>query len=280
MKYASICLPLAVALSLPEFALAETWSGKIVSFQSGDTLTVKKGKRDVRIHLAGIRAPRKGEAGYRESRRNLAWFCRKRRAVVSAETSGPGVRDGQVACRWEGGSADMSRYQLEQGWARLAPGAVDPELVVAQNRAQGACVGLWHDVCGLAFVIPPFVSPSVPQPPVVAPAVADTGLSATNPAPAPAAANLISYAVTGTATTASVTFATPAEARTLVVTLPFESESFSFPAGQFLFLFARNQANSGTVTVSISLDGEVKKTDTSIVPFGTATTSCTRGSDC
>ncbi|MVF23071.1 thermonuclease family protein [Methylocaldum sp. BRCS4] len=139
-----IRLFVALTLALPVAALSDT--GKVISIQSGDRLTVRHGHQKVRIHLTGIEAPQKHQRGFGKSRAKLAKLCRNRRVHVSIDNPGPGFSDGRVACQLRGGFyADAAIYQLDQGWAWMQPNATDPDLVGAQNNAQSRCAGFWGE---------------------------------------------------------------------------------------------------------------------------------------
>lgn len=143
----------AMLVMWPMLAAAGTWSGKVVTVEAGDRLTVKIGKKLVKVRLAGIETLSTGSRGARASRQYLAELCRNRKAALEAPVlPARGVVTGKVLCNWtKKAYADAGYYQVDQGMARLLASETDPELVRAQARAQSRCVGLWADLlpqCG------------------------------------------------------------------------------------------------------------------------------------
>jgi endonuclease YncB( thermonuclease family) len=144
MKAIRLCI--ALTLALPAAALSDTWTGKVISIQSGDRLTVRHDHQKVRIHLTGIEAPQAHQDGFSKSRAQLAKLCGNRRVQVSIDNPGTGFSDGRVACHLRHGLyADAAIYQLDRGWAWMQPNATNPDLVGAQNSAQSHCNGFWGE---------------------------------------------------------------------------------------------------------------------------------------
>lgn len=133
-------------LSLPSAAMAETWSGKVASVQTGDSLTAKRGNALVKVRLAGIEAPKPSKRMGKTSRSSLLGLCKINRKLTVEVTAPPvkGVVTGKVACNWSGTFyAEVGLYQVEQGMAALLVSETDPDYVRAQAQAQSKCIGLW-----------------------------------------------------------------------------------------------------------------------------------------
>jgi endonuclease YncB( thermonuclease family) len=133
-------------LALPFAAMAETWSGKVASVQTGDSLTAKRGNALVKVRLAGIEAPKPSKRMGKTSRSSLSGLCKINRKLTVEVAAPPvkGVVTGKVACNWSGKFyADAGLYQVEQGMAALLASETDPDYVRAQVQAQSRCIGLW-----------------------------------------------------------------------------------------------------------------------------------------
>ncbi|MGZ8216514.1 thermonuclease family protein [Methylomagnum sp.] len=139
-------LCVGLMLALPLAAVAETWSGKVASVQTGDRLTAKRGKSLVKVRLAGIEAPQLQKRGGKDSRLSLSGLCKSNRKLTVEVTAPPvkGVVTGKVYCNWSGKFyADAGLYQVEQGMAALLASETDPDYVRAQAQAQFKCIGIW-----------------------------------------------------------------------------------------------------------------------------------------
>lgn len=142
----AIRLFIALTLALPVAAFSDTWTGRVISIQSGDRLTVRHDHQKIRIHLTGIEAPQAHQRGFRKSRAQLAKLCLNRRVQVSIDNPGTGFSDGWVACHLRHGFyADAAIHQVDLGWAWMQPNATDPALVGVQNNAQSHCDGFWGE---------------------------------------------------------------------------------------------------------------------------------------
>lgn len=145
----------------PMLSAAETWSGKVASVETGDRLTLKSGKKLIKIRLAGIEAPAAGQYGNKKSRKSLAELCLNRKATADIPSlPAKGLAVGTLGCNWSKKVyADAGFYQVDQGMAWLLASETDPGLVRTQALAQSRCLGLW------ASSLPQCSSkPTVPKP--------------------------------------------------------------------------------------------------------------------
>lgn len=107
----------------PMLAAAETWSGKVVSVEAGDRLTLKSGKKLIKIQLAGIEAPAAGQYGNKKSRKSLAELCLNRKATADIPSlPAKGLAVGTLGCNWSKKVyADAGFYQVVRVWLGCSP---------------------------------------------------------------------------------------------------------------------------------------------------------------
>ncbi|WP_246262243.1 thermonuclease family protein [Aromatoleum evansii] len=142
IRYA-LALALALAscsLTLP--AVAASFSGTTVAVADGDTLTVLKGREEVRVRLAEIDAPEKRMDFGQVSKRSLSDLCyRKRTEVHVQDVDRYGRVVGRVTCE----GIDANRNQVRNGMAWVYDRyARDRSLYTLQAEAQQARRGLWN----------------------------------------------------------------------------------------------------------------------------------------
>lgn len=121
---------------------AEEFSGEVVGIIDGDTLIVLVGERQLRVRLAEIDAPEKGQAFGKKARVHLGDLCIRRPAQVTSQ-----VRDvyGRIVARVQCDGVDVSEAQVQAGFAwvftKYAP--LDSPLYVLEAQARAARRGLW-----------------------------------------------------------------------------------------------------------------------------------------
>ena len=285
---------------LPSAAFPETWSGKVTAVRTGDTVIFRHGRIKRKFHIAGIEAPKLSRKGGKSSRASLARMCRKRPAVISAESLAG--KEASLSCEWSRGNyADMAFYQLEQGWARLQPDTVDPDLVLAQSEAQAQCLGVWIGT------EPPcttysgdFKAPRLPPVTNAGGGTTDgnttgtvnggggtvtqkpkTGISGgSTTGTGGTTGDTITYEVVGTIPSVALTLQ-PSTGPTItdIVTLPF-SIDYDFQPGDHVFMSAQNETGDGTISVRIYLNGKLQKAAQTSLSYGTVSLSCVHGQDC
>ncbi len=123
---------------------AQELSGDVVGISDGDTLTVLVEQRQVRVRLAEIDAPERGQAFGNKARQHLGDLCIRRPAKVT-----PQVQDvyGRLVARVRCDGVDASEAQVRAGFAwvytKYAP--LDSPLYVLESEARTARRGLWLD---------------------------------------------------------------------------------------------------------------------------------------
>lgn len=122
----------------------------VFSVADGDTLTLDTGGRHLKIRLANIDAPERGQAYGREARRSLAQLCLHRDAQYQAQdVDAYGRTVATVRCE----GVDASRAQVERGLAWVPRHYNrDAALAVLQDQAKRQRIGLWAD----ADPVPPW----------------------------------------------------------------------------------------------------------------------------
>lgn len=132
-----------VLLALSGIAGAAEWSGRVVGVHDGDTLTVKKGTKAVKVRLVEIDAPELGQAYGKTSKKTLSGYCFNKRAkVVWTQKDRYNRILGRVTC----GAIDANAQQIAQGmaWWYVDYG-IDLALNALEAQAQSLCLGLWAD---------------------------------------------------------------------------------------------------------------------------------------
>ena len=118
-------------------------AGRVVHVHDGDTLTVLVERREVRVRLAAIDAPERGQPFATASRRALSARVAGRDVVVDVQgRDGFGRTLGVVRVA----GADVNREQVRDGWAWVFRRfAHDAALVALEDEARLARRGLWRD---------------------------------------------------------------------------------------------------------------------------------------
>ena len=152
-----LCLWILGLLLLPLLAQAEQFTGKVVGVRAGDTLSVLRNGRVVRVHLYGVACPARRQAFSTQARqftRDLA--LRQTVAVVvdAVATASTERRSRLIAAIQLPDGRDLSQALVQAGYAwhdiRYAP--QDQRLAQLQAAAQAAQRGLWAE----ANPVPPW----------------------------------------------------------------------------------------------------------------------------
>lgn len=101
---------------------AETSAGKVVDVAGGDALTVLSRKGQLRVHLAGIEAPQKGQPYASRSWQNLMHMAYGREATLECRK---GDRDQRRVCKVKVQplSCPACGHTLDVGLAQIVAGA-------------------------------------------------------------------------------------------------------------------------------------------------------------
>lgn len=113
----------------------------------GDALTARcetpTGLENLRVRLAEIDAPEKGQAFGNRSRQHLAELCFKKQAVVKPQTTD---RYGRTVARVECDGVDANAEQFRSGMAWVFDRyVIDRSLYAVQDEAKAAKRGLWAE---------------------------------------------------------------------------------------------------------------------------------------
>ena len=137
------CLaPLALLLA-SSTAFAQTLTGRVVGIADGDTLTVYDGTQEIRVRLADIDAPEKGQPFGTAARKHLSTLCYATHAsirVVDVDHYGRTI--GRVTCGRHYANAEMVRTGLAWVYRRYAR---DASLYQLEAQARAARLQLWGE---------------------------------------------------------------------------------------------------------------------------------------
>jgi endonuclease YncB( thermonuclease family) len=135
---------LLLAVLLPaQGALAAEYTGRVVSVQSGDALTVQVSQQQIAVRLSDIDAPEDGQAYGKQSRQSLAQLCENKNARV--RTTGKD-RSGRALGRVVCATVDVNVEQVRRGMAWVYDRRVkDRSLYDFQDEARSAQRGLWAE---------------------------------------------------------------------------------------------------------------------------------------
>lgn len=147
---ASTLLLLALVLSAPASALAETLQGLVVAVLDGDTLTVlDETKAQHRVRLAGIDAPEKGQPFGHRSKEGLSDLAYKQEVSVEWHKHD---RYGRVVGKVLVNGRDVNLAQVASGlawhyveYAKEQPPADRRLYADAEVRARERRLGLWQE---------------------------------------------------------------------------------------------------------------------------------------
>lgn len=123
----------------------------MVAVHDGDTITVLSAGRDIRVRLAGIDAPERGQP-FRNASRNALEAQVAGREVRVVERGRDGY--GRVLGRVYAGPVDVNAEQVRAGFAWVFRRfEQDPALLALEAEAKIARRGLWRDL----KPVPPWV---------------------------------------------------------------------------------------------------------------------------
>jgi len=133
--YALICFFVSSA------ALA--YEARVIKIADGDTLTVLRGREQIKVRLAEIDAPEKKQPFGTRARQSLADLCFGQVAEVMVDTTD---RYGRSIARVKCQGQDASYHQIEAGLAWVYfKYSKNPRLMQSEGQARVARRGLWAD---------------------------------------------------------------------------------------------------------------------------------------
>ena len=119
------------------------FNGQVVGVADGDTLTVVREQRQVRVRLLEIDAPEKTQAFGRKSKQSLSEPCFGKMAHLAEKGKD---RYGRTLARVTCEGIDANAEQVRRGMAWVYDRYVtDQSLYQLQNNAKAAHIGLWRD---------------------------------------------------------------------------------------------------------------------------------------
>lgn len=120
----------------------------VVGITDGDTLTARCDDQTIKVRLAEIDAPEKGQAWGARSKQHLSDVCFEKKAEVRPQTKD---RYGRTVARVICNGVDSNAEQIRAGMAWVFDKYVaDRSLYVLQDAARVARLGLWADPQPLA----------------------------------------------------------------------------------------------------------------------------------
>ncbi|MFC1876501.1 thermonuclease family protein [Thermodesulfobacteriota bacterium] len=141
-----ITLYLIILLILP--SLLSAWEGKVVSVTDGDTIKVLQNGIQVKIRLASIDCPEKGQPYGQAARKFTAKLVAGKVAEVWPTDTD---RYGRTVAFVFVGSTDLNKELLKAGLAwHYKRYSRDPELAKLEFEAREQKVGLWKEPGAIA----------------------------------------------------------------------------------------------------------------------------------
>lgn len=132
---------LAAALLLALPLAAGAFEAKVVGIADGDTMTVLRGREQIRVRLARIDAPEKKQAFGERARQSLPALCFGRIAEVTPEKKD---RYGRTVARVSCQGQDVDQHQVQTGMAWVyRQFSKDGALLALESQARAGRRGLW-----------------------------------------------------------------------------------------------------------------------------------------
>lgn len=126
----------------PDGALAQTYSGPVIRVMDGDTLELLEHGKPLRVRLAYIDAPEKGQPFSEKSRQQLAQWCAGQTAVVTkVDTDRYGRTVGEVQC--QGQRTNQALVQAGLAWVYRKYTPAGHPIYADEARARAVHQGLW-----------------------------------------------------------------------------------------------------------------------------------------
>lgn len=133
----------AAVLCLAASCSGEQLEGTVVAVHDGDTVTVLRGGEQVKVRLACIDAPERGQAFGSRSRERLAELMRKAVTLEVIDRDQYGRTVARLRCAGTDVNLEMVRAGLAWHYRYHCPN--DTALAAAEAEARAARRGLWAD---------------------------------------------------------------------------------------------------------------------------------------
>ncbi len=131
-------------LVIPQVTVA--WEGKVVKIADGDTITVLKDRKEIKIRLYGIDTPEKGQAfGKAIKRHTSGLVARKTVKVIPYDTDKYGRTVGVVFV--DGVNVNQSLLTAGLAWQyrKYCKASFCDDWLRLENHARNNGIGLWKD---------------------------------------------------------------------------------------------------------------------------------------
>jgi len=154
---------LALAVLLTCSAWAEQWTGLVVGIQDGDTLTVLRGKEQVKVRLDGIDCPEKAQPFGDRAKQKTAYLSFNRQVTVISSKKDRFGRVLAVILLPNGHplNDELLRAGLAWWYRKYAPKNL--RFVQLEETARDAGLGLWAD----PHPVPPWLWRKEKNPPTI-----------------------------------------------------------------------------------------------------------------
>ncbi|MEQ1837784.1 MAG: thermonuclease family protein [Candidatus Nitrotoga sp.] len=142
MRRIIFSIVLAASLALPPLAWAD-FTGEVVGVADGDTITVLRDNKQVKVRLAEIDAPEKAQPFGSKSKQALSVLVHGKAVLVVEQGHD---RYKRIIGRVYQGNVDVSAEQFKQGMAWVyRKYSKDKTLLPLENEAKALRLGLWAD---------------------------------------------------------------------------------------------------------------------------------------
>jgi endonuclease YncB( thermonuclease family) len=122
-------------------AARQTFQAKVINVSDGDTIIVRSSDQNIKIRLAQIDAPERGQPWGGKSTQTLAGLVAGKTILVSPQDTD---RYGRMIAHVSFEGKDVNAAMIEQGaaWA-YRDYLRDPSLITLESNAKSARLGLW-----------------------------------------------------------------------------------------------------------------------------------------
>ncbi len=132
-----------ILILIPSFLYAGSWEGKVVGISDGDTIKVLKDGKQVKIRLASIDCPEKGQP-YGQAAKKFTSKMVASKIVKIWETDTD--RYGRIVGFVFVGDRNLNKELLSAGLAwHYKKYSRDPELAKLEFQARSKKIGLWAE---------------------------------------------------------------------------------------------------------------------------------------
>ena len=124
-------------------ATIEEFSGKVVALSDGDTITVLKDRKQIKVRLEGIDAPEKSQAFGNKSKDALADLIGRKEVGIHATGTD---KYGRTLARVSIEGQDVSEWMVAHGMAwHYKEYSDDETLAELEDKARASKLGLWAE---------------------------------------------------------------------------------------------------------------------------------------